>query len=65
MNPSCCDVNVLVFDNVPYNIFANNLSLYVVAFLGTLIEKKENLICKYYCQKLVGATGFEPVTSSL
>ena len=39
MNPSCCDVNVLVFDNVPYNIFANNLSLYVVAFLGTLIEK--------------------------
>ena len=41
MNPSCCDVNVLVFDNVPYNIFGNNFSLYMVALLGIFIEKKE------------------------
>jgi len=39
MNPSCCDVNVLVFDNVPYNIFGNNLSLFVIALLAIFIEK--------------------------
>jgi len=40
MNPSCCNVNVLVFDNVPYNIFENNLSLYAISLLAIFIEKK-------------------------
>jgi hypothetical protein len=44
MNPSCCDVNVLVFTNVPNNVFSNNLSIFSISlfliFINQLSSKK-------------------------
>ena len=47
MNPSCCDVNVLVFSNVPNNIFSNNFLIYFISFIVIFLNqfsKKRNLI---------------------
>jgi len=45
MNPSCCDVNVLVVSNVPNNIFSNNLPIYfissIVISLNQFSKKKK------------------------
>ena len=39
MNPSCCDVNVLVFSNVPNNIFSNNFLIYFVSFIVIFLNQ--------------------------
>ena len=47
MNPSCCDVNVLVFSNVPNNIFSNNFLIYFVSYIVIFLNQfsnKRNLI---------------------
>jgi hypothetical protein len=39
MNPSCCDVNVLVISNVPNNIFSNNFSIYFILFAVIFLKQ--------------------------
>ena len=39
MNPSCCDVNVLVISNVSNNIFSNNFSIYFILFAVIFLKQ--------------------------